>query len=414
VVRAPSWFTAAELPELAADLLRRHPVFRAGLVTDADGRWRHLRVEQWIDPAAIVRDVDATCLDDNELRELVRQETIAVRDELDARPGGMLRLVRLDRGPGRPGRLLVVAHNLAVDGVSWRILAEDIAAFGAAAPAPEGTSFAAWARRLADHGASPQLAAEAELWQRIATGTGTITALPVCRPRDASDVHGRLRRTRVSCPAELGRALLVELPQRFGTGIDAVLLAALGVALSALGPDGDVLVDLENHGRVEDIDPALHLSRTVGLFTAIAPVPVDTRAGSDDAASRIPRAAAALAAIPRGGIGYGLLRHPPAGAPRVAASGAEVALNYVGRITGRITAARGAPDDDWAAAPESEDVQVGFAPEVRVGHSLAVDALARDTVLEATFSWPAGVLDDAAVQTVADRWAATLTRWARA
>ncbi len=414
VVRTPSWFSVGELPELAADLLRRHPVFRAGLVTGAEGRWRHLRVAEQADPAAIVRDVDATCLDDDELRELLRDETIAARDELDARPGGMLRLVLLDRGQGRPGRLLIVAHPLAVDAVSWRILAEDIAAFGSAgaAPAPEGTSFAAWSRRLAEYADSRQLAAEAELWQRSVTGA---TALPVRRPRTTSDTHGALRRTRVSCPAELGRAILVDLPRRFGTGVDAVLLAALGVALSVLDPDADVLVDLENHGRAEDIDPDLHLSRTVGRFAAIAPVPVDARAvpscvGADDAVSRIPRAAAALAAIPRGGIGYGLLRHPPSGVPRVAASGAEVALNYVGRIT----VARGAPDDDWAAAPESEDVQVGFAPGVRVGHSLAVDALARDDVLEATFSWPAGVLDDVAVQTVADRWTATLTRWARA
>ncbi len=418
VVRTPSWFTAAELPELAADLLRRHPVFRSGLVTGPDGRWQHLSVlpPEQVDPAAIVRDVDATCLDDGELRELVRRETAAARDELDARPGGMLRLVRLDRGAERPGRLLVVAHHLAVDGVSWRVLAEDLASFGAepgtagAAPAPEGTSFAAWSRWIAGYAASPQLAAETELWRRALTG---VTALPVRRPRDASDVHGALRRTRVSCPAELGHALLVELPRRFGTGVDAVLLAALGVALSTLDPGGDVLVDLENHGRAEGIatgvhEPAPHLSRTVGWFTAIAPVPVDARAGSDDAATRIPSAAAALAAIPHGGLGYGLLRYPPSGPARVPASGAEVELNYLGRIT----PPREVTEDGWAAAPETDEVQVGFAPDVRVGHSLVVDALARLDVLEASFSWPAGVLHDEQVRAVADRFVATLARWA--
>src|SRR5439155_27137158 len=143
---------------------------------------RVANVDPAVDPAAIVRDVDAACLDDAELGELVRRETAAARDELDARTGGMLRLVRLDRGPGRPGRLLVVAHHLAVDGVSWRILAEDIGACGSAgaAPAPEGTSFAAWSRWLAEHAASPQLAAEADRWQHPG-----ISPLPALRRRAA-------------------------------------------------------------------------------------------------------------------------------------------------------------------------------------------------------------------------------------
>jgi hypothetical protein len=89
-------------------------------------------------------------------------------------------------------------------------------------------------------------------------------------------------------------------------------------------------------------------------------------------------------------------------------SGAEVELNYLGRISSR----RSATGDGWAEAPETEDVQVGFAPDVRVGHSLVVDALTRDDVLEATFSWPAGVLADEQVHEVAGRFAATLQRWA--
>ena len=42
--------------------------------------------------------------------------------------GELVRAAWFDLGPGRPGRLLLAIHHLAVDGVSWRILLEDLLA----------------------------------------------------------------------------------------------------------------------------------------------------------------------------------------------------------------------------------------------------------------------------------------------
>ena len=55
----------------------------------------------------------------------------------------------LDPG-GEPERLLWVAHHLVVDGVSWRVLLEDLeSAYRQAVLPPKTASFRDWARRTA-------------------------------------------------------------------------------------------------------------------------------------------------------------------------------------------------------------------------------------------------------------------------
>jgi non-ribosomal peptide synthase protein (TIGR01720 family) len=349
----------------------------------------------------------------------LRAALVAARDELDAGPGGMARLVWLDRGEERDGRLLMLVHHLAVDGVSWRALIDDVAAFGSgsARTEPSGTSFAAWSRTLAEYATSPAVRDRAELYRHRCTGTDP---LPVLRPRRVTDVHGNARRHTARGNPALGAAVLVDLPAALGVGADAVLLAALGHALGELDGSGtgSLLVDLEGHGRVERLTDDLELSTTVGWFTTIAPVRVETAdpvsAGPGDlagATARIRALQEQLRADPDGGLSYGLLRYPPTGEPCVPSSGAEVEFNYLGRFGTPPSAA-------WGPAPEFDRVRVGFAPDVRVGHSLVIDVSGVEepegTVVSATFIWPDGVLDGERVECVARRWIDTLEAWARA
>ncbi|MEK6466880.1 amino acid adenylation domain-containing protein [Pseudonocardia alni] len=410
LVTTPAGFGADDLTALADALLTRHPVLRSALETGSDGHWTGLRIlpRRDADPAALVRRVPVDpAAGDDALTRAITAATRTARAELDAGPGGMLRLLWFDRGTA-PGRLAVVAHHLAVDGTSWRVLAEDIATHGTGAgPAPEATGFAAFAARLHAHGAGPGVRAEAGFWQEVLDAA---VPLPVRRPRDGGDTHATVRETTSSCPGDVVTALA----RRHGTGAEAVLLAALGEALTVTGPDGPVLVDLEHHGRAEELGPDVDLARTVGCLTVLAPVPAHGSPGPEvpDAAAALTRARDAVAAPPGRGLGWGLLRYPAEGPPRVTGPGAEVALNWLGRTTRPAGTAGGG----WELAPEQDAVRVGPAPGVRTGHSLVVDVLVRDTaggpVLEATFGHPTGVLDAATVDRVAARWAEVLTTWA--
>ncbi|GAA1384669.1 hypothetical protein GCM10009613_15840 [Pseudonocardia kongjuensis] len=417
LLSTPPGFGPDDLTALAGSLTRRHPTLRSELVTAADGSWTGLRTAPpgATGPEAQVRRIDATGASGGALTRLLTDATTAAVAELDAGPAGMLRLVWFDRGT-EPGRLAVVAHHLAVDGTSWRVLAEDISSHGTAGhgtagngtgPAPESTGFAEFADRLREHGASPQVRAEAGFWRDTLAAAAP---LPVRRPRDARDTHGTVARTTVTCPGDA----VTGTARRAGAGAEAVLLAALGEALTVTGPAGPLLVDLEHHGRAEQLGDDIDLARTVGCFTVLAPVAVRGTPGAaiPEPGAAIGRARDAVTALPGHGLGWGLLRHPADGPSQLTGPGAEVSLNWLGR------APRPAADGDggWELAPEQDAVRIGPAPDVRAGHSLVVDATLRDTpdgpVLETTFSHPGGVLDGGTVARIADRWVEVLTGWA--
>ncbi|WP_143665741.1 condensation domain-containing protein, partial [Streptomyces sp. st115] len=204
------------------------------------------------------------------LSELVRVEADAARGRLDPVSGVMVQVVWFDAGVGRAGRLLWVVHHLAVDGVSWRVLLPDleaawrqVAAGGPVALEPVGTSYRAWAGML------PELAAdragELALWQGVLAEPDGLLGSRALDP--VVDVAGTAGSVTVEVPAEVSQGLLSWVPGVWGAGVEEVLLAALGVAVSQWrGGGGHVLVDLEGHGREQLVD-GWDLSRTVGWFT---------------------------------------------------------------------------------------------------------------------------------------------------
>src|SRR5207248_3005997 len=219
-------------------------------------------------------------------------------------------------------RVLLAVHHWAVDTVSWPIIRSDVEtayrqlAAGQPVSLPETTSFTHWAHKLA----ATDLSAEKAYWAGI-------TASPAF-PVDYESTGGTIADTRMVTSAmdAVGtESLLRKVPAAYGTRINEVLLAALGMTLTRWAGGDRVLVDLEGHGR-EDLPGAeVDLSRTVGWFTSLHPVSVELPA------SRQPDEIMAAAktwtrSAPYGGIGYGLLGHGE--------SGAQSVFNYHGQVSG--------------------------------------------------------------------------------
>ncbi|MEV4346671.1 amino acid adenylation domain-containing protein [Actinoplanes sp. NPDC049596] len=341
-----------------------------------------------------VRVVDARGRD---LAELVAVEREAAADRLRPRDGVMVQAVWFDRGD-EAGRLLLVAHHLVVDGVSWRILAEDLAAAARGGQVlTSGTPFRAWALGL--NAAATDRVSEAERWR--ATLDGPVTRLGG-RPLDpVRDTAGTLRHVSVTVDASITAPLLTTVPERFRAGVQEVLLAGLALALSRrTGPGSEPLIGLEGHGREEQVVPGADLVRTVGWFTSEYPVRLPAAAGGPAAAVRGVKER--LRAIPDGGIGYGLLRYLGSFEP---AAEPEVLFNYLGRFGAGETA-------DWAPAPELPAAHAVAEPRMPVRYGLALNVLAVDTadgpVLRASFDYPAGALGEQDVRRLADDWLAAL------
>ena len=178
---------------------------------------------------------------------------MAARSRLNPAAGVMLSALWV----ASTGQLVSIVHHLAVDGVSWRILLEDLNIAWAqhrggqqvALPAP-GTSFARWASLLAEHARRPEVVEQAQVWRQIAA---IPAALPAVRP--AVDTYASAGNLSVELDAETTRMLLGEVPAAFHAGMHDILLIAFALAWAEfLGTGGAPIgIDVEGHGRQEEL-----------------------------------------------------------------------------------------------------------------------------------------------------------------
>ncbi|MFF5289524.1 non-ribosomal peptide synthetase [Paractinoplanes globisporus] len=400
-------------PLLAAlqAVVDRHDLLRARL--DRGGDWSLTVPPPFSTKAAgfTVR-VDVEGLDERGLWDAVAEQARIAQAALDPDHGVMIRAAWLDAGPERPGRLLLLVHHLVVDGVSWRVLLPEIGAawrdaVAGRAPvtAATGTSFRRWATGLTAQALSPQREAELPMWTEL---VGKGDPLPVRRPLDPKvDVAGTLRDLTLTLPADVTEALLTRVPAALAASINDVLLGALGVAVARWREGDAVLVALEGHGREEHLVPGADLSGTVGWFTTIFPVCLDTAgidlAGEAAVAEAVIRVRDHLAALPDNGMGYGLLRYlnPRTGPALAARPHPPIQFNYMGRFD--------FPDAaDWEYAPEAEAAENGADDAMPETYELVVNAQTEDRSggpqLVATWAWPDAVLDEKSVQDLAAAW----------
>ncbi|WP_415835401.1 amino acid adenylation domain-containing protein, partial [Corallococcus soli] len=241
----------------------------------------------------------------------------------------LLRAALFHLGDGQQ-RLLLVAHHLVVDAVSWRVILEDLESAYLQATLPaKSASFQSWARRLQTHAHSEALSAEAPLWLEEAR-------TPVAPlPTDASgpNTPASERSISVSLGAEETQLLLQEVPSAWRAHINDVLLTALARALSEWTGQSQVLVHLEGHGR-EDLFDDVDVSRTVGWFTSFTPVllPVPVIGSVGDGLRSVRDS---LRRLPHRGLGFGLLKWlgPTELAQQLQALPApQVAFNYLGQL----------------------------------------------------------------------------------
>jgi amino acid adenylation domain-containing protein/non-ribosomal peptide synthase protein (TIGR01720 family) len=285
---------------------------------------------------------------------------------LDAHAGVMV------AGSLSGGRLVLAIHHLVVDGVSWRILFGDLAtALSGSALPPVGTSVRRWAELVA----AVDVDSELDYWREIASHTEEPIGSGVLDATEA-DVESLT----VTAPDTL-----TATADAFRTGPDTVLLAALERALGAWLGRTRITVDVEGHGRDEDLVGArVDLTRTVGWFTTIYPVVLQPGSDTSHALAALKDR---LRAIPSGGFGYGIARHLRRDPVLSTWSGPQVLFNYLGRM-------------DAAGAEFSG----GNDPAMPADHALTIDVIATDEGLRTTISWARTVLTRADVDRFAELW----------
>jgi non-ribosomal peptide synthase protein (TIGR01720 family) len=409
---------AALLERAVGHLVAHHDALRLRFARNADGEWVQscapAVTEGGAAAAGIVEHVDLSALPANAQRAAVEAAAADAQARLDLRNGPLLRVVRFDRGAGRSGRLLIAVHHLAVDGVSWQILMEDLASAyqqleGGADPVrlPERTmAFGRWSEALARHAQSDAVITELDHW-RNAAAPAAAPLLPPDLPgaTDADNAEASARTVTVALDAAETEALLQQVPAAFRTQINDVLLAALALCFADRCAGGALRVDLEGHGREDVLDGAGDVSRTVGWFTTLFPLRLEIDPdGAPPAALKGVKEQ--LRRVPGRGIGYGLLRYlhadPAVREALAALPPAEVVFNYLGQFDQVV--AGGA--SRFRFAPESTGPWHG--PRNRRSHRLEILGRVADGRLQLQWTFSDRLHREETIAALAARYVAAL------
>ncbi|WP_169218415.1 non-ribosomal peptide synthetase [Brasilonema sp. UFV-L1] len=295
------------LEQVVQYLLLHHDALRLRFVL-SESDWQQIHVKS-ADNAAFLW-VDLSTLSAGEQTTAIETTAAQLQASLNLSKD-LVRVAFLTLGVDKPSRLLIVIHHLVVDGVSWRILLEDlqtayqqISQGKVLALPPKTTSFKDWAYRLAEYALGVALKSELAYW--LSESRSSVSSIPVDYAQGINTVASAST-VRVSLNSAETTALLQDVPKAYNTQINDVLLTALVLLLGRWTNSNSVLLNLEGHGR-EDIVENVDLSRTVGWFTTIFPVLIELKV-TDNPKDALKLVKEQLRAIPNKGIGYGLLRY---------------------------------------------------------------------------------------------------------
>ncbi|MDH0288165.1 amino acid adenylation domain-containing protein [Pseudomonas sp. GD04087] len=311
-------------------LLAEHGSLRLSFARGTDGQWRQRYREASEITGALLWQRQAA---NSEEALLIANQA---QRSLDLSEGRLLRGVLTDMADGTQ-RLLLVIHHLGVDGVSWRILLEELqqryAAQVSGEPAPrfERTSaYRAWAEGLREYADSQLAQGDLPYWleQTESAGLGQ----PQRDNPRGTERMAQLEQTFLRLDREQTQRLLKVAPEAYRTQINDLLLTALGRTLCQWCESESVLIGLEGHGREDILDSVDH-SRTLGWFTSLFPLRLTP--GQGGYAHAIPAIRQQLRAVPDKGIGYGALRYLGDSALRrqlAARAEPRVTFNYLGQF----------------------------------------------------------------------------------
>jgi len=265
---------------------------------------------------------------------------------LDAKVNDIQASIQLEKGPlmklalfhaDDGDRLLIVVHHLVVDGVSWRILFEDIETLfrkskkGELLQLPaKTTSFKLWAETQVEYANSPIFLKELTYWQEFERNE-----IPTIKKEfeDESNLIKDVESLSFELDEQDTGIILTGVNGAFGTEINDILLTALGKALKKTFAHDRFLVALEGHGR-EGIAEGIDVSRTVGWFTSLYPVLLDI-SYENDLSRQIKEIKESLHQVPNKGIGYGLVKYLTAMEHKTGMSfklEPQIGFNYLGQF----------------------------------------------------------------------------------
>ena len=305
----------AELAEALYRIMEHHDQLRAQFIPTDNGLEQ--RISSEIPAITIIEEELGDSEDDI---HVISTYANALQQSLILEKGPLLKAGLFHTTGGT--HLLLLAHHLVIDGVSWRILLEDLLLLLQKPKADlplKSHSFQYWSEKLKEYNASVLETEEVGYWNEVVKQVEVLGALPQdleCEENLMKDTS----QVAVTLDEAVTTALLGPLNTAYNTTINDLLLTGLARAVQGVFNKSKIGIRLEGHGR-EEIQSGIDINRTIGWFTTIYPVLLD--ASNDDIDTLIKTNKEILHQVPMNGIGFGAFNKT---------TNASILFNYLGQF----------------------------------------------------------------------------------
>lgn len=211
---------------------------------------------------------------------------------------------------GEKDLLFITCHHLIIDGVSWRILLEDLETLVTQLinrqpiQLPSKTdSMLDWSASLATYAHTQMMERELPYWESVSS-----TSFQAIKTEmSGNNNFGSVESVQIQFTEDQTRELLTTANRAYNTVMDDLLITSLLLALHKNFHVRSIGIMIESHGRAELFEE-IDVNRTIGWFTSLYPV-IFTLKNEADLRMALIDVKDMLRRVPNLGVGYGILRH---------------------------------------------------------------------------------------------------------
>lgn len=344
----------------------------------------------------------------------ITKESIKLQNSLNIEKGPVL-AIGIFNHKGSPQRILIAIHHLLVDGVSWRILLEDLfsiynqlSQFQEVKLLPKTDHYGTWVEALQKYATKESTKSQIPYWQSISQKIKKEKTSRINLIKDQKHFV-------FSCSKEITLALLQDLPSHYPLHINDILLAGLSYALYEESKNYEYVIDIEGHGREDCIEGA-DVTRTIGWFTTIFPVslkipPSFLKLNESSYGDLLLSIKKELRKIPDKGIGYGILKYlsKTSSEAYLADINAPILFNYLGQFD-----LVSKYQDTWSFALESPGNPLGtdyFGSNNYSRYNLEINILTIQESLCMNFNYNKHIYSDAKIRRLANNYKFALEKF---
>jgi len=311
----PENFCSKFLERFVTAVIQKHDVLRLQFDIDESGNFLNAKYRSGYD-GKIQKILKYEKIDNNE-NTTFENEILKIGSKLksnfDIKNGPLFNIVYLDSDVINERRLLIIIHHLIVDGVSWRILLDDLLLAYEQYEAgykielyKRTTPYQSYTKFLVNYSKSIVLLDEKKYWLEQLDNKD----IQVLSFEESTDnTYGSSNSIKIELPREVSKALIGKSNDAFRTHVNELLLSGLLLAFFNWRGLRSLKICLESHGR-EEFSKENNLSQTMGWFTSIYPLKLKLLTNKnlpliDEVINGVKES---VRSVPNNGIGYGILK----------------------------------------------------------------------------------------------------------